>query len=273
MAVCQPTVVKHLQQHVEDVGVCLLDLVEQDDRVRPAADCLGQLAAVVMADIPGRCADQAADRVPFQVFRHVDANYGALVVEQRFGQRTRQLGLAHTGRAQEQKTPYGPIRLAQPGPAAPDGIGDCRDRMLLADDSAGQRLFQVHQLVHLSFEQPARGDASPARHHLRDVVCVHLFPQDPLACLQPCQLRGCFVETPVHLGQLAEADLRSPLKIGFALDRCGQRLCFGLQRSDLVDGRLFRLPVRFEPGDALALRRQFFGDRIASLVVVPPLFG
>ena len=51
LAVGQPAVVEHLQQHVEHLGVRLLDLVEQDDRVRPPAHRLGQLAALVVADV------------------------------------------------------------------------------------------------------------------------------------------------------------------------------------------------------------------------------
>ena len=37
VAVGQPPVVEDLQQHVEDLRVRLLDLVEEDDRVRAAA--------------------------------------------------------------------------------------------------------------------------------------------------------------------------------------------------------------------------------------------
>ena len=42
LAVGQPAVVQHLEQDVEDVAVGLLDLVEQDDAVGPAADGLGR---------------------------------------------------------------------------------------------------------------------------------------------------------------------------------------------------------------------------------------
>ena len=38
LAVGQPAVVEDLEQDVEDVAVGLLDLVEEDDRIRPAAD-------------------------------------------------------------------------------------------------------------------------------------------------------------------------------------------------------------------------------------------
>ncbi len=50
----QPAVVEHLQQHVEDVRVSLLDLVEEHDGVRPAPDLLGQEAALFVADVAGR---------------------------------------------------------------------------------------------------------------------------------------------------------------------------------------------------------------------------
>ncbi len=67
LAVGQAAVVQHLQQDVEDVGVGLLDLVEQDDLIGAAAHGLGQGAALVIADIARRGADQAADRVLLHV--------------------------------------------------------------------------------------------------------------------------------------------------------------------------------------------------------------
>ena len=58
------SLIEHLQQYVEDVRVRLLDLVEQDDRVRAAADCLGELAALLVAHIAGRRTDELGDLVP-----------------------------------------------------------------------------------------------------------------------------------------------------------------------------------------------------------------
>ena len=54
LTVGQTTVFKDLQQRVEDVGVCLLDLVEQDHRERLATHLLGQLATLVVTDVAGR---------------------------------------------------------------------------------------------------------------------------------------------------------------------------------------------------------------------------
>src|SRR5205085_1084936 len=52
LAVGQPAVVQDLQQHVEDVMVRLLDLVEQDDAERPPPDRLAQLPALPASSWP-----------------------------------------------------------------------------------------------------------------------------------------------------------------------------------------------------------------------------
>ena len=62
LAVGEAAVVEQLQQHVEHVGVGLLDLVEQHHRVGPAAHRLGELAALVVADVAGGRADEPATR-------------------------------------------------------------------------------------------------------------------------------------------------------------------------------------------------------------------
>ena len=63
-----------LKQHVEHIGVCLLDLVEQDDRVRLAADLLGELAALLVADVPGGRTDESAHVVLLHVLGHVQVD-------------------------------------------------------------------------------------------------------------------------------------------------------------------------------------------------------
>ena len=98
LAVGQATVVEDLEQDVEHVRVGLLDLVEQHHLVRPAADGLGQLAALVVADVAGRRADQAGHGELLHVLAHVDAHHGGLVVEQELGERPCELRLADAGR-------------------------------------------------------------------------------------------------------------------------------------------------------------------------------
>ena len=98
-AVGQPAFLHDLEEHVVDVGMGLLDLVEQDDRVRPAADLLGELAALLVADVARRGADQPRDVVLLHVLRHVDLDQGVGVAEHEFGQRLGQQRLADAGRA------------------------------------------------------------------------------------------------------------------------------------------------------------------------------
>src|SRR5262249_17598317 len=54
LAVGEPAVVEQLEQHVEHVVVCLLDLVEQQHAVRAPANGLGELATLLVADVSGR---------------------------------------------------------------------------------------------------------------------------------------------------------------------------------------------------------------------------
>ena len=92
----QLAVIHDLQQHVEQIGMRLLDFVEQQHAMRMLVDAVGQQTALVETDIAGRRADQARDRVPLHVFRHVEA-------DQFDAERQRQLlgdfGLADAGRS------------------------------------------------------------------------------------------------------------------------------------------------------------------------------
>ena len=60
----------------------LLDLVEQDHLIGPAAHGFGQHAAFLVADIARRRADQARDGVLLHELAHVDAHHRGVVVEQ-----------------------------------------------------------------------------------------------------------------------------------------------------------------------------------------------
>src|SRR5215831_8150268 len=54
VSVGEPTILEDLQQCIEHLGVCLLDLVEQDHLVRATPHRLGELPALIEADIARR---------------------------------------------------------------------------------------------------------------------------------------------------------------------------------------------------------------------------
>ncbi len=135
LGVGQPTVLQDLQEGVEDVGVRLLDLVEQDHRERLAPHPLGELAALLVADVAGRGTHQPRDGVLLHVLGHVELDERVLVTEEELGERLGQLRLTDTGRAGEDERTAGALGVLQPGTGAPDRLGDSLDGLLLADDA------------------------------------------------------------------------------------------------------------------------------------------
>ena len=180
LAVGQPAVVEHLQQHVEHVRMRLLDLVEQHDLIGPPPHRFGERAAFVVADIAGRRADQPGHRMLLHVLRHVDADQRMLVVEQELRQRLGQLGLADAGRAQEHERADRPVRILQAGAGAAHRGRHRLHGLGLADDALGELLLHVQQLLALAFEHAVDRNAGPARDDLRDVIGGHrLFGDAP----------------------------------------------------------------------------------------------
>ncbi|MPN22900.1 hypothetical protein SDC9_170285 [bioreactor metagenome] len=77
----QATLVQDLQQRVEDIRMCLLDLVEQDHAERLAANLLGQLPALFVSDIAGRRPEHPRSGVLLGVLAHVEGDQRILIAE------------------------------------------------------------------------------------------------------------------------------------------------------------------------------------------------
>ena len=170
LAVGQAAVVEHLQQHVEDIGMRLLDLVEQHHLIGPPPHRFGERAALVIADIARRRADQPRHRMLLHVFGHVEADHRGLVVEQIFGQRLGQLGLADAGRAQEHERAHRAVRVLQAGARAAHRGCHRMHGFGLADHALAEAVLHPQELVLLALQHLVDGHAGPARHHLRDVI-------------------------------------------------------------------------------------------------------
>ncbi len=136
-----------LQEHVVDFGVGLLDLVEDHDGVRAAAQGFGQLTGIVVADVSGRRADQAAGGMAFHELGHVQLDQGFLAAEHELGQGLGQLGLANAGRTEEHERADRALRVFQPGACPPHRLGDGLDGFFLADDGLLEFLFHLQQAL------------------------------------------------------------------------------------------------------------------------------
>src|SRR4051794_26845559 len=181
LGVGEAAVLEDLQEDVEDVWVRLLDLVEQQHGVRLAAHGLGQLAALVVADVaPGRAA-QAADRVLLHVLGHVDPDHRLLVAEEEVGEGAGELGLADPGGAEEDERAGRALGVLDPGARAADRFRDGGDRDLLADHALVQFLLHADQLLGLGLGQLEDGDAGPHRDDVGDLLLADLGPLAVLA--------------------------------------------------------------------------------------------
>src|SRR5450631_2198612 len=176
LTIREPPVIEHLQQNIEDVGMPLPDLLEKNHGVRAAPYRLGEIAALLVADVARRRADEARDRVLLHELRHVDAHHGVFGVEQEFGKRLAKLGLANARRTQKQERAVRAARIGKAGARAANGVRDDVHRFLLADDAPRERLFHAQQLLFFAFEHLRNRNAGPFGHDLGDLLLRDLIP-------------------------------------------------------------------------------------------------
>ena len=195
----------------------LLDLVEQNHRIRASSHRLGQLAALFIADVSRRRANQPRDGVTLLIFRHVDANHRPFVIEQELRQRSRQLRLTDAGRSQEDEAPQWTVRVLQSCSSAPDRVTHRADGLFLANDALVDPLFHVDELLDLTFYQSLDRDTGPLADHLGDIVGVDLLFQEFARRLRLAEASLLFLELLLLLDQLAILKFRRSPIIGGAL--------------------------------------------------------
>jgi hypothetical protein len=164
------TLFHDLQQHVKDLGMRLLDLVENDDGIGATTDSLGELARILVAHVARGRSDQPGRRVPLHKFGHVQLQQCVLTAEHELGQRLGQFRLAHPGGAEEYEGTDGPVRIPEPGPGPAHRLGDRRDGLVLADDTPVEIFLHVQQPLRLITVQLGQRDAGPHRDHFCNVI-------------------------------------------------------------------------------------------------------
>ena len=171
LRVGQTAVLEDLQQDVEDVRVSLLDLVEQQHRVRLAAHCLCELSTLVVTDVAGRRTDEPRDSVLLHVLRHVDADHRVVVAEQELGKGASKLGFTNTRWAEEDERAGWTLRILKPCPRTAHCLRDNFDSSVLADHALVEFLLHAHQLLSFGLGDLEDWDTGPHR----DDVCDFLF--------------------------------------------------------------------------------------------------
>ena len=247
----------------------LLHLVEQDDAVRVPAHGLGELAALVVAHVSGRRADEALHGELLHVLGHVDADERTLVVKEALGERLGELGLAHAGGAEEEETANRPVGVGETRPAAAHGRGDGGDRLVLADDALVELVLEVLELVHLALHHLRDGHAGPGGHDLGDLLARDLLLEQPALLLTRGEgLLGLVVLVlegrdggVAQLGCLGQVTLaRHALHLELGV------LDLGLEVLRPVDRPLLVLPVCLHAVELLAGRRDLLAQRGETLL-------
>ena len=81
LGVAQMAVVEYLEQDVEDIGMGLLDLVQQDGAVGVASHRFSELSTLIVAYIARRRSDETGYGVPLHELRHVQSDHVILAAE------------------------------------------------------------------------------------------------------------------------------------------------------------------------------------------------
>jgi len=145
--------------------------------------------------------------VLLHVLGHVDADHVLLGVEQRLGQRARQLGLAHARGPEEDEGADGALRILEAGAGAQHGLGHRVDGLVLADDAPVEDLVQVEQLFALPFHEPGYGDAGPAGDDRGDLLVGDLLLEQAARAGVPAEARFGLRELPLHVAEAAVLEL------------------------------------------------------------------
>ena len=247
LAIGESAVVEHLQEDVEHVRVSLLNLVEQDHAVWLATDGLAELAAFLVANVARWGADQTRHGVFLHVLAHIDAHHRGFVIEQKLGERPRQLGFANAGWPHENERADRTFRILQTAAGASHGIGHGGDGFLLADHALADAILHVHELLSFAFEHLGDRDAGPCGNHGGDVFVGNFLFQKPLGFL--CLVEGLLhvIEFFLQLGDRLVTNLRGSIQVAFALGffLIAMRLLeLAVDDADGIDRRLLILPTR-----------------------------
>ena len=185
VAVRDPRVVEDLEEGVPDLGVGLLELVQQQDGEGLAPDLVGQGKAV----LPLRLAEQPVQAVLGLELAHVEADHPARVAEEPLGQGLGDLGLAGAGRPGEEEDADRTGRVGDPGLQHRHPFDQAVDRLLLAHDLLGQKGLEAVEVEAAAVVQQADLEAGLRGQGDEDVVQVQRRPVLPRGRPQPVQGR------------------------------------------------------------------------------------
>ena len=162
LGVGDTAIIEYLQQNVEYIRMCFLDLIEQNDRIWFSAHCLGQLSAFLVAYVSRRRSDQTGDGVLLHIFTHIDSNHVVLIVKQLFCKRFCKLCFTDTGRSKKQERTNRLCWVFDTGFGTDDSIRNLCNCLILTDHSGMKLIFQAEDFSSFAFGQLCNRNTGPA---------------------------------------------------------------------------------------------------------------
>mmetsp|Transcript_96585 Transcript_96585/g.268469 ORF Transcript_96585/g.268469 Transcript_96585/m.268469 type:complete len:379 (-) Transcript_96585:2455-3591(-) len=145
LGVGEAAVVQQLQEHVEDVGVCLLHLVEEHQRVWPPTQGFCEGAAITVAHIAGRRADELGDCVLLHVLAHVQTDHGLISAKECGSEGLAERRLADSRWPREHEASDRPLGIPESCTGTSQSPRDTLHCLVLADDAAVQLSLQLQE--------------------------------------------------------------------------------------------------------------------------------
>ena len=99
----EESVLENLQEDIGRIGMCLLNLVEEDDGMRFSPDFFREFPAFAIADIAGRGTYHLCDIVAFAEFAHIEADECSIISKEMRRNRFREECFADAGWSEEEK--------------------------------------------------------------------------------------------------------------------------------------------------------------------------
>src|ERR1035437_9313910 len=248
----------------------LLDLVEQEHGIRPAADRLRELPALLEPDVTGRRADEPRDRVLLHVLRHVNAHHRLLVVEEELGESARGFRFAHTGGPEEDERADRTVRILQSRSRAPHRVRDGMHGLGLPHHAAREFGVELREPLLLALHHSRDGNPGPLRNDIGDIICADLLLQEArTARLLRGELRLRLAQLRLELRHRAVLDLGRLAEVAGA--RCPLDFRAGffdllLEFADFAERVLLVLPLRPHRRRPLLQLREFALDDGAALL-------
>ena len=141
LSVRETSLVQNLEEHVADVPVRLLELVEKDDRVGTPPHLLRELSALIIADVSGRRTNKARGRVLLLELGHVERDECLVVPVHLLREHLRKMRLTDARGAEEEERTDGTLRIRHQRTAPAERPRDRLHRGILSDYDRAERLL------------------------------------------------------------------------------------------------------------------------------------